>query len=864
MKTICSCCKKKKATNSSYVSEVNNILTNKKALIQLDSMKLNSQKGTPMHNNNVVIDYIDDSNNTNNQNKLISKSFGFPTTKIRIKNGILFNNKLHQKNNTNEKRFFHELKDKVRCVFCGGKDCKHENYLNNLDNENAIEGLNSNFITDWVIASQRPSEVLIKEFELVSKFKEFEIDLIVNLQREGEHPYCGPNAYNLTAAGYSYNPSMFTGDNIKCKLSGWKDMSVPSSMNFMLEIVKDMTQTVNDMQKRVLVHCHAGYGRTGVVIASYLLYNSDKDSETVISEIRAKRKKCIESNDQQSFCKKFHNFLCQIRMLFDKKEPIDVYLKRQEDLLCGNEASKYGYIPKLMTKTMEKIINLKEKYSLQNIEIFSLVRGIKIEWDDEYEKILDMLKLLLNKNNWKLFDQIENLIIIVELLFDWFEDYVDYVISPEKTELIVYSDLFINYQNQIKGNQSNNVKPELVEELFTFIRKIYHCFEYETIFQIASFCSLISPVNDNEMCVFNSMIERVSFGLLGFSFTENNVDKSIEALVVGLSGIIQLLHNTLITEESDEKMQMIHPLRKSTCILSSKKQSVGVKSPDKDMRTEGNSKVLSVSPISSPLMCELRKLKNSPSLDAKERKLINAFEYLTHHFNENKEMFDKIDDIAQIEPLNEIPKKSNENQSMFNFIKNDEAKVIEEPMQNNSIFSSNSSKNNLSNIEERNTKQNEAKHAQIQTSSYSNVLINNYSIKAKPNNIKPDRHSMCKPFDRSLNKRSSLITFESFRRSLFLNNDTKLISSLATVIKKDIDTKAVYSTCFPNTNFMNLPKISKDPELMKELAMFRERKSQRNFTSKSRNSNSKSLSSSVRRSGSKFCENKNERFSSFR
>lgn len=123
---------------------------------------------------------------------------------------------------------------------------------------------------------------------------------------------------------------------------------------------------------------------------------------------------------------------------------------------------------------------------------------------------------------------------------------------------------------------------------------------------------------------------------------------------------------------------------------------------------------------------------------------------------------------------------------------------------------------------------------------------------------------MCKPFDRSLNKRSSLITFESFRRSLFLNNDTKLISSLATVIKKDIDTKAVYSTCFPNTNFMNLPKISKDPELMKELAMFRERKSQRNFTSKSRNSNSKSLSSSVRRSGSKFCENKNERFSSFR
>ena len=33
--------------------------------------------------------------------------------------------------------------------------------------------------------------------------------------------------------------------------------------------------------------------------------------------------------------------------LFGKKDKIDVYLKKQENILFGNEQEKYGYIPKL-------------------------------------------------------------------------------------------------------------------------------------------------------------------------------------------------------------------------------------------------------------------------------------------------------------------------------------------------------------------------------------------------------------------------------------------------------------------------------------------------------------------------------------
>ena len=62
-----------------------------------------------------------------------------------------------------------ENKGSFRCFFCRGKGCYHENWLNNL--EPAIKGLNSDFITPYVIASQRLSNRLIEEFKIIEQFK---------------------------------------------------------------------------------------------------------------------------------------------------------------------------------------------------------------------------------------------------------------------------------------------------------------------------------------------------------------------------------------------------------------------------------------------------------------------------------------------------------------------------------------------------------------------------------------------------------------------------------------------------------------------------------------------------------------------
>ena len=72
--------------------------------------------------------------------------------------------------------------------------------------------------------------------------------MIINLQRPGEHPYCGRNALD-PLSGYSYSPSLFSSEGIIVKLAGWKDMDVPDSLYFMLDIIKDIYKKIKIEKK---------------------------------------------------------------------------------------------------------------------------------------------------------------------------------------------------------------------------------------------------------------------------------------------------------------------------------------------------------------------------------------------------------------------------------------------------------------------------------------------------------------------------------------------------------------------------------------------------------------------------------------
>jgi protein tyrosine/serine phosphatase len=129
---------------------------------------------------------------------------------------------------------------------------------------------------------QRPSTRLIKQHNLVQKFKDLKIYTIFNLEQPGEHPHCGDGIEGPD--GFSYRPSDFMDEGISFMQFGWDDMTAPV-LEMMLNICQVMDYMLKD-GKRLAVHCHAGLGRTGLSIACYLIYGKAMASGDAIKLVR--------------------------------------------------------------------------------------------------------------------------------------------------------------------------------------------------------------------------------------------------------------------------------------------------------------------------------------------------------------------------------------------------------------------------------------------------------------------------------------------------------------------------------------------------------------------------------------------------
>lgn len=114
--------------------------------------------------------------------------------------GILRNNKVSPVTQSRQ----WELKETMRCAFCQGSNCKRcgSNAYTHCENP-AFEGFHANWITEEILAMQRPSDELFEKLGLLQKFKDAGITAIINLTEPGEHPYCG---YGIKSSGFPYTP----------------------------------------------------------------------------------------------------------------------------------------------------------------------------------------------------------------------------------------------------------------------------------------------------------------------------------------------------------------------------------------------------------------------------------------------------------------------------------------------------------------------------------------------------------------------------------------------------------------------------------------------------------------------------------
>ncbi|KAL5013926.1 hypothetical protein ScPMuIL_008196 [Solemya velum] len=221
-----------------------------------------------------------------------------------------------------------------------------------------VKGIYSHWVTENILAMARPTTAVMKKFRIIEQFKRLGIMSIVNLQTPGEHSACG---YGLGPSGFSYDPQKFMKEEIFFYNFGWPDYGVASLVTI-LDMVKVMQFAV--AQGKVAVHCHAGLGRTGVIIACYLVYTNRMSAEQAVHYTRSQRPGSIQTRGQIRCVREFELYLHPFWIVFatravDSHEfSLQQYLNRQRHLLHGYEGRKLKHLPKIIYVLCERLKEL--------------------------------------------------------------------------------------------------------------------------------------------------------------------------------------------------------------------------------------------------------------------------------------------------------------------------------------------------------------------------------------------------------------------------------------------------------------------------------------------------------------------------
>lgn len=254
----------------------------------------------------------------------------------------------------------HVIPGHMQCsMACGGRACKYENPSRWSDEEQAIKGLYSSWITDNLLAMARPSTEIIEKYNIIEQFRRCGLKTVINLQRPGEHASCGNPLEQ--ESGFTYRPEMFMEAGIYYYNFGWKDYGV-ASLTTILDMVKVMSFAVQE--GKMAVHCHAGLGRTGVLVACHLVFTSRMSADQAILFVRAKRPNSIQTRGQLLCVREFAQFLIPLRSVFSCAEPkaatvtLSQYLTRQRHLLHGYEARQMKHVPKIIQLVCQLLIDV--------------------------------------------------------------------------------------------------------------------------------------------------------------------------------------------------------------------------------------------------------------------------------------------------------------------------------------------------------------------------------------------------------------------------------------------------------------------------------------------------------------------------
>lgn len=187
--------------------------------------------------------------------------------------------------------------------------CRHEQDhfdSRTFDDSNVIPKLSSNWIEpNSVLAIARPSEPFLLS-HVIAQFHQRKIRSVINLQRRGEHEYCG----TLVDGAFTYKPETFMNADISYYNFPTDDFGI-WDVDHLLDIIKVVSFAVSE--GGVAIHCHAGLGRTGVICACWLIFDRGMYAEEAIRAVRANRAGSIQTRQQLASVINFESIVKQLR-----------------------------------------------------------------------------------------------------------------------------------------------------------------------------------------------------------------------------------------------------------------------------------------------------------------------------------------------------------------------------------------------------------------------------------------------------------------------------------------------------------------------------------------------------------------------
>lgn len=333
---------------------------------------------------------------------------------------------------------YFDLNHALLCQLLCRKKCSLEDFKTRKI-PTPIEGLNCDKVNYFLYASQRLSNQLIKKYDLIKKLKESNVGLIVNCEEKGEHPFCStPYTDGLDPNGFGYSFIDLEKNGINVLRCGWKDFFAPESFHHMIKIVKKMYYYIHTLKKGILVHCHAGFGRTAITLACYLMFEKKINAEEARKMVRkGQRARCLGGDVQFHYCQEFEEYLDITRKNFFEKNRKDITIfKINEKILDIGEFkflhfndNKYKeYVPLFLLYIFDRIIQIKIEKKLDSKSLINSLIDKELNKDEE----INMNNLIkdINKHNWDSINNCQDLKLLGKLLFKWLHNSINYIINP--------------------------------------------------------------------------------------------------------------------------------------------------------------------------------------------------------------------------------------------------------------------------------------------------------------------------------------------------------------------------------------------------------------------------------------------------